>query len=101
MKTATLSTATILLILFGGLFGLSTPALAAECPEICQAYLKCVESTYPGDSTEAQMQTILEGCQSGCERNLPAARACYEDADGAAGTVASCEEFSNCLLQVN
>ncbi|MCB1138390.1 MAG: Cys-rich protein [Leptospiraceae bacterium] len=74
---------------------------AAECPEICQAYLQCVEKSYPGESTDAQKQTILEGCQSGCQKNLQASNACYEDSGGANGAVASCEDFSNCLLQVN
>ena len=75
--------------------------VAAECPEICKAYLQCVEKSYPGESTEAQKQTILEGCQSGCQKNLQASNACYEDSGGANGAVASCEDFSNCLLQVN
>lgn len=85
------------------LLALAAPGLliGADCPEICQAYLQCVEKTYPGESTEKQKQTILLGCQNGCSKNLESVNQCYLDANGQNGMVESCEEFSTCILQQN
>lgn len=74
---------------------------AAECSEICQAYLSCVEQSYPGHSTEAQKKTIQEGCIGSCQKSTDAANQCYQQSDGTAGKVASCNEFSACILNVN
>ena len=74
---------------------------AAECTEICRAYVACVEEVYPGASTEAQKRTMQEGCLSGCQSKPDSANSCYENADGQAGAVASCDVFSACILNMN
>lgn len=83
---------------------LAAPAnglMAADCREICQAYVNCVEQSYPGDSTEAQKRSILEGCETGCNSHQDSSNTCYQEADGQNGQVASCDEFSACILQAN
>lgn len=92
------------LILIAGLtltLSLPNTSEAANCQEICQAYMTCLEQEYPGGSTAAQQKVIQQSCVQTCQERTETANSCYEDADGKSGAVASCREFSVCILNIN